>query len=79
MNHEKFALAILLEHLSLLPATLYLSPKRYIQEIAAIVPGNYPIMSAKLFNHDRDRTIIEYGITKFSGKTMDLFFSSMNN
>lgn len=43
------------------------------------MPGNYPIMLTKSINCDRDRTIVEYGITIFSGEMMELAFYLMDN
>lgn len=43
------------------------------------IPANYPILLAQSINCDRDETIVEYGVTRFSGEMMELVFSSMEN
>ena len=48
------------------------------------VPANYPILLAQSINCDalragvanRDETIVEYGVTRFSGEMMELVFSN---
>ena len=39
------------------------------------IPANYPILLAQSINCDRDGTIVEYGVTRFSGEMMELIFS----
>ena len=43
------------------------------------VPANQPILLAQSINCDRDGTIVEYGVTRFSGEMMELVFGSMDN
>ncbi|MGD1921714.1 MAG: phosphonate metabolism transcriptional regulator PhnF [Pleurocapsa sp.] len=43
------------------------------------IPANQPILLAQSINCDRDGTIVEYGVTRFSGEMMELVFSSMDN
>ena len=38
------------------------------------VPLNYPILLAESINCDRDRQVIEYGVTRFRGDRMELVF-----
>ena len=40
------------------------------------IPANYPILLAQSINCDRDETIVEYGVTRFSGEMMELVFSN---
>ena len=40
------------------------------------IPANQPILLAQSINCDRDGTIVEYGVTRFSGEMMELVFSS---
>ena len=40
------------------------------------IPANYPILLAQSINCDRDQTIVEYGVTRFSGEMMELVFSN---
>lgn len=39
------------------------------------IPANQPILLAQSINCDRDETIVEYGVTRFSGEMMELVFS----
>ena len=39
------------------------------------IPANQPILLAQSINCDRDETIVEYGVTRFSGEMMELIFS----
>lgn len=43
------------------------------------IPTNQPILLAQSINCDRDETIVEYGVTRFSGEMMELVFSSIDN
>ena len=43
------------------------------------IPANYPILLAQSINCDRDETIVEYGVTRFSGEMMELIFSQESN
>lgn len=36
------------------------------------VPMNYPILLAESINCDRDKTVVEYGVTRFGGDRMEL-------
>ena len=52
---------------------------RIVREVDARllqIPANYPILLAQSINCDRDETIVEYGVTRFSGETMELVFSN---
>ena len=40
------------------------------------IPANQPILLAQSINCDRDGTIVEYGVTRFSGEMMELVFSN---
>ena len=40
------------------------------------IPANQPILLAQSINCDRDETIVEYGVTRFSGEMMELVFSN---
>lgn len=40
------------------------------------IPANYPILLARSINCDRDDTVVEYGVTRFSGEMMELIFDN---
>jgi len=42
------------------------------------IPANQPILLAQSINCDRDGTVVEYGVTRFSGEMMELVFCSMD-
>ena len=43
------------------------------------IPAKSPILLAQSINCDRDGTIVEYSVTRFSGEMMELVFSSIDN
>ena len=43
------------------------------------IPAKSPILLAQSINCDRDETVVEYGVTRFSGEMMELVFSSIDN
>ena len=43
------------------------------------IPAKDAILLAQSINCDRDGTIVEYGVTRFSGEMMELVFKSMDN